>query len=434
MTDRPEPFQGILPAPGWRRAGDFVFVSSIHPLAGGALARPAAVSPWVGASAVAAQTDAALAALSVALSEAGSSLERVVKVEVSLAAAADFPEFKQAYARAFPHDPPARTTIVVGDEHLLDGARLTLNAVALADDSALERVVVRAADVPGVPDPLEAEHASLAVAAGPFVFCSGFPATDFRSGLAAGAPDARGYHGSPAGQQAAFVCDALEQVLAAVGSGLELGLKVQFYLPDLTSFPVVDRLWGERVGVAPTRSSMACRGFVVPDALFVANLLALRPGHGLEKAETRAGIPWHPVDMGKANFSPGITAGEWLFTAGQIPVADFTTLEWAGAPAGLPHHWDDIGLQTQATMDLLRAQLDANGYAFGDVVDAKVYLVDPRRDFRGFARVWERCFPEPGRRPALTILGSRQADGSDGVMVQGPTIEIDLTSWREAGR
>lgn len=433
MTDRSEPFQGILPAPAARRAGDFVFASSIHPLRNGGLARPYAVSPWVGVAAAEVQADAALAALGDELRAAGAALARTLKLELLLADAGDYPAVKRALVRAFPEDPPACTTIVVADELLLDGARLALNAVALADDAPFARRALHAADVPGAPDPLAAEHAALAIVAGPFVFCSGFPATDFRTGLAAGAP-ARGYHGSPAGEQAAFVLDQLAAVLGAAGSSLEQGLKVQFYEPDLTDFPVVDRRWGERVGVAPTRSSMACRGFLVPGARFVANLWALVPGQGLEKAETRAGIPWHPVDMGKANFSPGIVAGDWLFTAGQIPVPDFTTMEWAGAPAGLPHHWDDIELQTQATLELLGAQLEANGCSFADVVDAKVYLVDPRRDFRGFACAWERSFPADRPRPALTIVPARQADGSDGVMVKGPTIEIDFTSLRGSGR
>lgn len=421
--------QRILPAPPWRRAGDFVYISSIHPLdPTGSVARPDAVSPWVGESPMAAQTRAVLRTLEATLHEAGTTLDRVLRTEVQLADAADFAEFKHVYTQAFPVAPPARTTIVVGDEHLVGGARLTLHAVALAGDS---RHVPARITADGVPDPEHAEHAALAVKAGPFVFCSGLPASDFRTGLAVGGP-AGTYHVSDARAQAQYLVDNLDRVLQAAGSSLDLGLKVQFYQPDLRTFPIVDREWGERVGLAPTRSSMACRGLLVPGARWIANLLALVPTPGMVKRETREGIAWHPVDTGKANFSPGIIAGDWLFTAGQVPVPDITEHSWVGAPPGLPHHWSDIEIQTEHTMSLLTRQLEANGFGLHDVVDARIYLVNPRRDFRGFARVWERIFTGVPRRPAMSVIPSSQADGSDGVMIRGPVIEIDLTSNKDA--
>jgi len=416
---------GLLPAPAYRRGGDFIFVSSIHPLtADGVLPRPGGASPWVGESIVGVQTRTVLDNLDAVLREAGSGLDRVVRVEVQLADATDFPEFKHAYAEVFPVDPPARTTIVVGDEHLVDGARLNLHAVALAADSPYRPETVTC---DGVPDPLDAEHAALAVKAGPFVFCSGLPATDYRTGLAV-TTQAGAYHGSDAALQAKYVIDNLEKVLIAAGSSLDSGLKVHFYQPDLRTFPIVDREWGERVGVPPTRSSMSCRGLLVPGAMWIANLLALVPGRGLEKRETRQGIAWHPVDAGKANFSPGIRAGQWLFTAGQVPVPDIGKHEWVGAPRGLPNHWSDIELQTDYTMSLLGDQLQANGFGLEDIVDARIYLARPRRDFRGFARAWNRVFDGASNRPAMSIIPSTQADGSDGLMIQGPTIEIDLTA------
>jgi enamine deaminase RidA (YjgF/YER057c/UK114 family) len=76
--------------------------------------------------------------------------------------------------------------------------------------------------------------------------------------------------------------------------------------------------------------------------------------------------------------------------------------------------------------------LGANGFSTDDVVDAKVYLVNPRRDFRGFTRAWSRYFPADGPRPALSIIPSTQFDGSSGVMVEGPLLEVDLTSHRAA--
>lgn len=373
-----------------------------------------------------AQTSALLCRLGEVLATAGTSFDRVLRVEVFLATAEDFQEFKNVYAKFFPDDPPARTTVVIGDEHLVDGCRVSLHAVALAGDATTAIVTVNPETLP---NPISAEHASYAKRAGPFVFCSGFPATDHSGGLAVKAPE-NTYHGSNARLQANYVIKVLGSVLKDAGSSLELGLKVQFYEPDLSTFPEVDAEWGRSVGVPPARSSMACRGLTVPGTVFAPNLWALAADSGFEKIETREGIPWHPIDLGKANFSPGLRAGGWLFTSGQIPVPDLTTGESISAPAGLPHHWSDIEIQTAFTLGLLAQQLKANSFSLDEVVEARVYLVNPRRDFRGFTRAWEAFFADSRELPALSVIASTQADGSDGVMVKGPTIEVEFTCFK----
>jgi enamine deaminase RidA (YjgF/YER057c/UK114 family) len=188
-------------------------------------------------------------------------------------------------------------------------------------------------------------------------------------------------------------------------------------------------VWSEHMGVPPTRSSMGCRGLLVPGAVFAANLLLLVPDHEHIKEETREGIRWHPVDVRRVNFSPGLIAGRWLFTAGQVPLPDIAVPKWVGAPTGLPHHVSDIEVQTDFTLELLREQLSANGFSFADVVDARVYLTDPRRDYRGFERAWRRNFGEDPRL-AMSLIPTSQEDGDTGILFPGPVVEIDLTSWK----
>jgi len=430
MSTSDSSFQGILPAPAWRRAGDFIFVSSIHPVDGaGNVVHTESVSPWLGESEMGAQSRSVLETLRDVLVSAGSTVELTLKVEVHLVDAADFKEFKVIWREFFPNDPPARTTIVVGDEHVLQGCRLNLHAVALASDSNFERVAI--GTVEGVPEPLEAEHASWAVKAGPFVFVSAFPATDFKTGLAVGRKPGFPNYGSDAQMQAEFICENLSKVMEAAGTNIQQALKSQFYETSLLNFHTVDTVWARYVGVPPTRSSMACRGFVVPGALFAPNLIFLVPGVGMEKTETRAGIRWHPVDVRKVNFSPGLLAGDWLFTAGQVPIPDFATADWVGAPRGLPHYWDDIEIQTEFTMEMLTDQLTANGYTLANVVDARIYLIDPRRDYRGFARAWRRIFDGVEKLPTMSVIPSTQEDGDTGIMIPGPTVEIDLISKKE---
>ena len=110
-----------------------------------------------------AQTRCCLDTLRDILKEHGTSLDRVLKAEVHLADAADFHEFKLVWREYFPQNPPARTTIEVGDTFPFRGVRLNLDVVALAGDSRLERQGLRD---PGGADPPETEGGSLAVRGG----------------------------------------------------------------------------------------------------------------------------------------------------------------------------------------------------------------------------------------------------------------------------
>lgn len=416
--------ESVLPAPSFRRAGDYVFVSSIYPLdETGHAVRSESPSPYAGESDMAAQSRAVLTTLQRVLGEAGSSLDRTVKAEVHLVDPADFHEFKLVWKEFFPADPPARTTLVVGDTHPYPDCRLNLHAVALHESSSYQREVLAPADVA---DPMDAEHASWGVKAGPFVFTSAFPATDFQTGLAVGRAAGFPNYGSDAEMQATYLIDALERVCAAAGTSLENAVKCQFYETDLGNFHAIDTIWGERMGVPPPRSSMACRGFVVPGALFSPNMIFLVPDETHTKKESRAGIRWHPVDVRKVNFSPAIVVDDWLLTAGQVAVPDFAKPEWVGTPAGLPHYWSDIEIQTEFTMTLLGEQLEANGYGIDDIVDARVYLTDARADYRGFERAWRRVFADVEEWPSMSVIPSNQQNGDTGIMFPGPRIEIDL--------
>jgi enamine deaminase RidA (YjgF/YER057c/UK114 family) len=419
---------GFLPAPAHRRAGDFIFVSSLYPVDdSGQVVGSDSISPYIGESDMAAQSRRVLEQLDQVLAGAGSSLPLVLKAEVYLADAADFPEFKLVWKEFFPDSPPARTTVVVGDEHILPGCRLNLHAVALADDASVGREAIIA---DGIPNPMDAEHASHAVKAAPFVFPSAFPATDFETGVPVGRnlPNFPNY-GSDAEMQTHYILENLSKVCEAAGTSIDQAVKSQFYETNLLNFHDVDGVWAQYMGLAPPRSSMACRGFVVPGALFAPNLIYLIPDAEHEKKETQAGIRWHPEVVRAVHFSPGITAGDWLFTAGQVPMPDFGVHESiVRTPGGLPNYWSDIEVQTDFTMVLLREQLEANGLGLSDIVDARVYLIDPRREYRGFARAWDRLFESVDRKPSMSIIPTTQENGATGIMFEGPIIEIDLIS------
>ena len=421
------PAQGVLPAPSFQRAGDFVFVSSIFPLDGaGNVVHADSISPYTGDTDIAAQTRSCIETLKCVLEAAGTSLECTIRAEVYLIEREDFYEFKLVWKEFFASDPPALTTVVVGhDQHIVRGSRLNLQAIALAGDSPHQRQTIKVEDVP---DPMDAEHAPQAVKAGPFLFPSGISATDFKTGVAVGRQPGFPYYGSDAVMQAHYVFQNLDKIVTAAGSGLNQAVKSQMYQPDLATFHEVDAVWGDYLPVPPPRSSMGARALLVPGTVFLANFMFLVPDEHHQKQETRAGIRWHPQDVRRVNYSPGVTAGDWLFTAGQIPVPDFAKPEAHGAPVGLPYHFSDIEIQTEFVMQMLSEQLEGNGFDLADVADARVYLVNAPRDYRGFERAWHRVFQPSGHRPAMSLIPSTQHDRKSGIMFDGPLIEVDLIS------
>ncbi|NJM05254.1 RidA family protein [Candidatus Gracilibacteria bacterium] len=104
------------------KAGDLVFLSGQLPIdpASGALVE----------GDIAAMTNQIFANLRAVLEAAGSSLAKVVKVNVFLADLNDFQAMNVAYATFFPNDPPARSTVQVA--RLPRDARIEIELVARA--------------------------------------------------------------------------------------------------------------------------------------------------------------------------------------------------------------------------------------------------------------------------------------------------------------
>ncbi|MGH9102594.1 MAG: RidA family protein [Acidimicrobiales bacterium] len=398
--------------PHCSRVGDYLFVASIDPGLGwgdGSSGRAAV--------AVEAQTRSCMETLKAVLSGAGSSLADVVKVNVHLADAGDFYEFQLVWKECFAQDPPARTVIVVGDTLPGAGQRLNLDAVALRSGGQTRRETLASA---GVPSPGEAEWAPYAVKAGPLVFCSGFPATDFTSGLAVAKHPAFPNYGNDAEMQADYILGNLNKVLAEAGTSVADTLEAQLYEPDLSTFHDIDRVWAQYMPVPPARSSMGVVDLLVPGAKMVADLIVLVPDAEHAKGVSEEGLRWHPTQSRGVNFSPTVTAGPWRFLAGQIATPDFGT--YVGAPAGVPNYFSDIEIQADFILQMLSNQLDANQSDLAHCFHARVYLMHPRRDQAGFERVWRRYFPDPDRAPALALVPTT------GIMFPGPIIEIDLTA------
>ena len=102
------------------RAGDFLFVSGLT-----------ACDPQSGESlpgTTASETRQILTQLKQLLEAAGSSLDKVVKVNVLLHSMLEAPNMNEVYARFFPDPPPART---VCGARLPDGVKVIIECTAL---------------------------------------------------------------------------------------------------------------------------------------------------------------------------------------------------------------------------------------------------------------------------------------------------------------
>jgi 2-iminobutanoate/2-iminopropanoate deaminase len=120
-TERaPAPFQGA-PYSQAIRANGFVFVS-------GQLALEPDHAEIVGES-IEEQTEKIFDNLQAILEEAGSGLDRIVKMTVFLLDLGDFGGMNEVYARRVGQPPPARATIEISN--LPSGAKVEIEAIAL---------------------------------------------------------------------------------------------------------------------------------------------------------------------------------------------------------------------------------------------------------------------------------------------------------------
>jgi 2-iminobutanoate/2-iminopropanoate deaminase len=106
------------------RGNGFVFVSgqiALDPQTGGLIAGDVAV-----------QAQRVLENLSAILEAAGTGLDRVVRCGVFLKDMDDFSRMNAVYARYFPSDPPARTTLEAA--RLPKDVLIEIDAIALAGD------------------------------------------------------------------------------------------------------------------------------------------------------------------------------------------------------------------------------------------------------------------------------------------------------------
>ncbi|MBZ2196819.1 RidA family protein [Occultella gossypii] len=129
----------------------------------------------------------------------------------------------------------------------------------------------------------------------------------------------------------------------------------------------------------------------------------------------RGGTALHPSGTARSDLalSLGVAAGEFVFVSGAVAFHPET-----GEIVGR-----GVEEQTRQTLHNIEAVLAEADLGFVDVVQARIYLSDIRRDFRSFDAVYREFLSAPF--PARTTVGVELA-------VPGLLVEIDAVARRRA--
>ncbi len=114
-----------------------------------------------------------------------------------------------------------------------------------------------------------------------------------------------------------------------------------------------------------------------------------------------------------APFSHAVEADGWVFITGQMP----TDLDAPDAP--LP---EGIEAQTRRVMDNLQIVLEGVGLSLDNVVFARIYLTEFKRDYAAMNEVYRSYFPHD-KLPGRTTVGVT------GLAVDA-LVEIDMVARR----
>lgn len=331
---------------------------------------------------ITAQTSQVLEELGRRLAGAKTSLARVASASVYLAHAEDFAAMNAVWAKYFPADPPARTTVVVPLPR--PGARIQVSAVAAAAAASREVVLPKGWVKPSSPY-------SYGVRVGDTLFLAGMLAR-------------RGIDGTlVAGDITTQTHTVFANVQAVLGeAGFTLGdiASARVFITSVADFEAMNAAYRTYFPQAPPARATVKTGLTGADYRVEITFTAAKGA-----ARTAVVTPGPDGSPGKPNpnLSSAIGLGPRLFLSGMLGI--------------VPGAASDPIAQTHEVIARLGRTLVAAGFAWQDAVDATVYLTDV-----SYADGVLRAMQEKtGRRvlPAGTLVGSElvSADGRVEIML-----------------
>lgn len=311
------------------------------------------------------QVRQALANLARTLTEAGSGMDKVLKVTTFLTDSR-LAEYNAIYAEVFGKHLPARTTVMVADsEHLIE-----MNAIAVAGEAKDGKGIRRIANGPGMA-PVLGPYSQAVVANG-FVFTSG--QTPAISSMA----DQPESFGGKVRQ----VMTNLETVLTDAGSSMDHMAKVTTYLTDPEQLWEYNDVYQNAIGrELPARTSCTVDIWDIPLEI---ECIAVVANSDTENPVKRfATFPGLADSVGP--FSQAVQANGFVFTTGQIPLI-----------ASLDDRPADFAGKVRQVLLNLKTVLEGAGSSLKSVVNLTTYLtsLDQRQDYeRIYAEVFGTSIP-----------------------------------------
>lgn len=372
-------------SPSAVRAGDFVFLSGLS--APDAIADPIRFRPEE-------QTSAIFEQIAATLGKAGSSMDKVVKLQTFHRDLDELPAHLTARTRAFTPPLPPSTAVEASLSH--PNADVTINGV-----SVVKGAVAEAIEVESVPRPLGPY--SQAVNAPPFVFLAGVLASDFRTGVA---PEARlneglPYFGSHIKTQTSYVLRVIQKILEEAGCSLESVVKAQVILTEMSDFWGFEEVWQSFFPADPPTRTVIQGGLVNPGHIVEIDVIALAADSGL----TKQVIDIETLPSSPLAESPAVVAGDWLFFGGQL-ATDYDTgvTPSARIDPNFPRYDTPARRQGRHVIDRVERLLSAGGSSLDRLVSLWAFVEGGNEEFVGTRQVLEESLGSD--KPAVTLAGT----------------------------
>lgn len=323
------------------------------------------------------QTRHALAHLRRAAERAGTTIERAAKVNVYLRRAADFTAMNEAYAPAFPNDPPARTTIVAG----------------LRDPRALVEIAMI---VVAAGEPREVVHpAGWAKSANPYSYGIRSGDTLFLAGLVPRRGRDNSLVEGDVATQTRAVLDNAREVLAAGGFTFADVVSSRVYITRADGFAQMNDAYKTAFPQDPPARATVVTALMSPVLDVEITLVAVRDG-GRKTIGPAGNLP----------LSPAIVAGGRVFVSGMLGNTDRTR--------------GDLAAQTAEMMTRIGRTLESAGYGWNDVRECVLYVTDAKS---GEAALAEMAKSFPRGLPAGVAIAT-------GLVAPDGLVELMVTAGR----
>lgn len=264
------------------------------------------------------------------------------------------------------------------------------------------------------------------VKAGNWVFLTGHEATDFATGLAPevlGKPKFPLYGAPKHRREGDFILRRIQTLLEEAGTDRTHAVRLDQYYPTWKAVdPYHDARRAYFGASIPPSTSVLMPELLHKHADINTSMIAVMPGHG---REVRRVSQSHLVSPTGSGFAPVVSAGDYVFIAGQMAHHGGNTgidpsahvpdaARWAGT---------EIKLQTAFILkELISPALVGAGSSLANVIKAQVYLAHVE-DFPPFMEVWKAYFdPRPC---ALSVVPTA------GFGAVGGIIEINVMAIKD---